>query len=122
MSELENLKGKNWVAAMALCWALGGFGAHRFYTGKMGSAWAIAVMSITGLLAPISMVWTVIDGIRIAVGNFKHADGSDLYERIPAFGYTYIAVVILGLALSFLYAAAVFAMIGAAITAGVAGV
>lgn len=121
MAELENLKGKNWVAAMALCWVLGIFGAHRFYTGKTGSAWAIVVMYLTVILSPIAAIWAVIDGLRIAIGNFKHADGSELYERIPALGYTYIAIVVLSIVTMFLYSAAVFAMIGAMIAAGSSG-
>ena len=121
MAELENLKGKNWIATMALCWGLGYFGAHRFYTGKSGSAWAIAVMSITGLLAPISAIWVLVDGITIALGHFKHADGSDLYERVPWFGYLYIVIIVLGIIASVLYAAALFAIVGAAMVGAIAG-
>lgn len=29
-TELDRLKGKNWVAALMLCWLLGMYGAHRF--------------------------------------------------------------------------------------------
>lgn len=107
--ELEKLKGKNWMATMALCWLFGAFGAHRFYTGKTNSAWIMLVFTITGILAPISSIWMVIDGIIIALGQFKHEDGSDLYERIPGFGYFYIAYiaffVILGLILTASFAA-----------------
>ncbi|MBE7713249.1 MAG: TM2 domain-containing protein [Cyanobacteria bacterium SIG26] len=121
MDSLDNLKGKNWVATMALCWALGVFGAHRFYTGKSGTAWAIAILTITGVFSPIALIWTVVDGIRIAVGQFQHADGSDLYERLPVLGYMYIAVVVLGLLTTLLYSAAVFALIGTFIGASMAG-
>ncbi|MCM1338701.1 MAG: TM2 domain-containing protein [Muribaculaceae bacterium] len=93
-NNLETQKGKNWVAAMALCWLFGSFGAHRFYTGKSNSAWIMLVFSATGLLAPISATWALIDGIVLALGQFQHEDGSNLYERIPGFGYFYIASVI----------------------------
>lgn len=93
--ELKNLEGKNWVATMMLCWALGGFGAHRFYTGKTTSAWVMAAMTITCCLAPISAIWALVDGIMIALGNWKTQDGSELYERIPWLGYLYIAMIVL---------------------------
>ncbi len=34
---LQELKGKNWMSAMAWCWFLGPMGAHRFYTGKQNT-------------------------------------------------------------------------------------
>ncbi len=91
--DLEKLKGKNWMAAMALCWLFGAFGAHRFYTGKTKSAWTMLAFSVLGLTAPISALWMFIDGVVLALGQFTHADGSELYERKPAFGYFYIAFV-----------------------------
>ncbi len=91
--ELEKLKGKNWMAAMALCWLFGTFGAHRFYTGKSNTAWIMLVFTISGILSPVSALWMLIDGIVIALGQFKHEDGSELYERIPGFGYFFIAMV-----------------------------
>ena len=104
--------GKNWVATMMLCWALGMYGAHRFYTGKTGSAWAMAIMSLTVCLLPISLVWQVVDGIVIALGNFKHADGSPLYERINWLGVVYIVLVVLGAIYLLINFAATMALIG----------
>lgn len=112
-------KGKNWVATMMLCWALGGFGAHRFYTGKQTSAWVMAVLTITGILAPVSAVWALIDGFTIALGKFKAADGGELEERIPWLGYTYIAVMILAIIGMLLYSTLILAIFAAAITNGV---
>lgn len=94
-TELENLKGKNWVATMMLCWALGAFGAHRYYTGKKGTAIVMTIMTASCVCAIISMIWAVIDGICIALGVFTHNDGSELYERVPWLGYTYIGIIIL---------------------------
>lgn len=90
--DCENLKGKNWVATMMLCWALGTFGAHRFYTGKKGSAWAMLIMTVTVFLAPITAIWALFDGVMIALGKFKHGDGCCLYERINWLGYLYLIV------------------------------
>lgn len=116
-TELNNLEGKNWMATMMACWALGGFGAHRFYTGKTSTAFAMLVMSITGCLAPISALWAMIDGVMIALGKFRHDDGSELYERIDWVGYIYIGVVVLGI-IGF---AAYFALIAAGTSAALNG-
>lgn len=121
-TECQCPKGKNWVGAMALCWALGAMGAHRFYTGKTGSAWAMLVMTITGCLAPISALWAVIDGIMLALGKYTSEDGSELYERIPLLGYLYIAMIVLGAIGAFLYFTMFAAIIGAAATSGAAAV
>lgn len=119
MADLENLKGKNWVAAMMLAWTLGPFGAHRFYTGKTGTAWAMAVMTITVCLAPISIIWSIVDALMIALGSWKHEDGSELYERIAGLGYLYIGLLILGI-ISFLFQmGSIMMMLGA--VAGGAG-
>ncbi len=117
-TELENLKGKNWVAAMMLCWTLGTLGAHRFYTGKQNTAWAMLVLTITGCLAPISCIWALIDGIVIALGQYRHEDGSELYERIPWLGYVYIAIMVLAVIGALLYGAVIFSVVAAAITSG----
>ena len=50
MAELQDLKGKNWMAAMSLCWFFGPIGGHRFYTGKIGTAWAMFGLSVIGLI------------------------------------------------------------------------
>lgn len=104
-NEVQNLKGKNWVAAMMLCWQFGYLGAHRFYTGKTGSAWAMAVMSLTGCLCPISLIWSLVDGVMIALGKYTHEDGSELYERINWLGYVYIIAMILSILYIIFYGA-----------------
>lgn len=111
---LNKLEGKNWVATMMLCWTLGAFGAHRFYTGKTGTAWAMAIMTLTCCLAPISAIWAMIDGIMIAIGSWTHDDGSELYERINWLGYIYIAVIVMTILYVLLQLAIFFAALGAA--------
>ena len=93
--ETEQLKGKNWLATMMLAWAFGIYGAHRFYTGKQGSAWAMAILSFLGCGLIITLPWMAVDLIMIALGNWRHEDGSELYERIPWLGYTLLVFVIL---------------------------
>ncbi|MGB1448400.1 MAG: TM2 domain-containing protein [Flavobacteriaceae bacterium] len=60
---------KDFVAAILLCFFFGSFGAHRFYTEKIG----------TGLLMLFTLgglgIWTIIDFVFIATGNFKDSQG-----------------------------------------------
>ena len=114
MAELEQLKGKNWVAAMTLCWFFGPIGGHRFYTGKQGTAWAMFALSIIGLF-PITWIWSLVDGVMLAMGNYKHEDGADLYEKIDWYGWLYVAAQVLTIIGGFLYMGVIVAMIAAGI-------
>lgn len=64
-----NKSEKDWIATLLLCFFLGGFGVHRFYVGKVG----------TGVLQLVTLgacgIWTLIDFIMIAIGNFTDAEG-----------------------------------------------
>jgi TM2 domain-containing membrane protein YozV len=119
--ETQQLKGKNWVATMMLAWSFGIYGAHRFYTGKQGTAWAMAILTITGCGAIISIPWAVFDIIMIALGKWRTEDGSDLYERIPWLGYVLLAFIIIGILLCILYFGVLTAAIFAAISGAGAG-
>ncbi len=116
--ETEQLQGKNWVATMMLCWTLGMYGAHRFYTGKSGTAWAMAILTLTGCFSFVSLIWMVIDGIMIALGKWTHEDGSELYERIPWLGVVYIVLVVLALLFILFYFGSIIALIGMIGTSG----
>jgi len=55
--------GDNQIVALVLCWFLGIIGVHRFY---LGDTWQGIVQLLTfGGLG----VWTLIDLIRIAIGD-----------------------------------------------------
>ena len=109
--ELQELKGKNWVATMMLCWTLGMYGGHRFYTGKGSTAWIMVILTLLGITAPISAIWALVDGFRIAFGQFRHADGSELYERINGLGYAYVAIMIIAVLCCLLYGIGVIGFI-----------
>jgi len=60
---------KNYLVTLLLCFFLGSVGIHRFYVGKVG----------TGILMLLTAggfgLWTIIDFLVIAFGNFKDKDG-----------------------------------------------
>jgi hypothetical protein len=54
---------------LLICFFLGGFGIHRFMTGKIGTA---VLMLLTGGGLGI---WVLVDFIRIFLGKFSYRDG-----------------------------------------------
>ncbi len=54
------------TVALLLCLFLGGFGAHRFYVGKSGSAVFMLLLSLCGF----GLIWLIIDLIMILAGSF----------------------------------------------------
>lgn len=60
---------KRWIVSLVLCWFLGVFGAHRFYTGHT----AIGVVQLLTLGG--CGIWVLIDFIILLTGSFKDADG-----------------------------------------------
>jgi TM2 domain-containing membrane protein YozV len=57
--------------ALALAAAIGPFGAHRFYVGKIGTG--LAMLCTLGGLG----IWWIYDVITIAAGAFRDMDGND---------------------------------------------
>lgn len=113
---MEVQRGKDWSMAMLACWFLGALGVHRFYTGKKSTAWAMLILSLLGFTSIISWIWALVDGITIALGKFKHADGSELNERIAWVGIVYIVLIILGILAFFILFAAIAAAINSALS------
>lgn len=71
----SNVKGFDWLTTLLLCFFLGGFGVHRFYTGHT-TIGVIQLLTLGGC-----GIWAFVDFILIAVGSFKDAKGNDLVKK-----------------------------------------
>ena len=69
MSAESGTSEKGFVATLILCFLLGTLGVHRFYVGKIGTG-ILMLLTFGGL-----GIWTLVDIIVIAVGNFKDSNG-----------------------------------------------
>lgn len=67
-----DVSSKDWLTTLLLCFFLGTFGIHRFYTGHTGIG--IAQLLTFGGCG----IWTLVDFIMIIVGSYKDADGKPL--------------------------------------------
>ncbi|MBL7932509.1 MAG: TM2 domain-containing protein [Bacteroidia bacterium] len=70
-----NGDGKDWLTTLLLCFFLGGFGIHRFYTGHT-TIGVIQLLTLGGC-----GIWTLVDFIFILVDNFKDAKGNKLVKK-----------------------------------------
>ena len=62
------------MPAVLLCVFFGVFGAHRFYTGKTGTA-LLQLFTLGGI-----GIWATIDLIFLIVGSFKDKEGRRLTQ------------------------------------------
>ncbi len=73
--DMNQSESKDWLATLLLCIFTGGLGIHRFYTGHI----------VIGLVQFFTLggcgIWTFIDLILIAIGNFKDASGNKLVKK-----------------------------------------
>ena len=65
---LINGEGKDWLTTLLLCFFLGAFGIHRFYTGHTGIG-VVQLLTLGGC-----GIWALIDFIIIIMGNFKDSN------------------------------------------------
>lgn len=63
---------KDWLTTLLLCIFVGTLGVHRFYTGHIGTG-IVQLFTLGGC-----GIWTLIDLIMIATGEFKDAEGRPL--------------------------------------------
>ena len=71
---MADVSEKKRLAALLLCFFLGGLGIHRFYVKKVGLG---ILWLLTGGLFGIGML---VDLIMIAAGSFKDKEGKALKE------------------------------------------
>jgi TM2 domain-containing membrane protein YozV len=65
---------KSWTTALLLCIFLGAVGGHRFYTGKIGTA--ILMILVTGVTIGIGgLIWWIIDLVSICTHKFTDKQG-----------------------------------------------
>jgi len=65
---------KKRLVALLLCLFVGVLGAHRFYTGKIGTA-VLQIFTFGGL-----GIWCLVDVIMILTGSFKDKQGRKLED------------------------------------------
>ena len=68
----------NNTVTLLLCWFLGIFGAHRFYVGKVGSAIAQLLLTLTILGTVVSSIWVLVDLIMIICQQFRDKNNNIL--------------------------------------------
>ena len=68
-------EGKDWLTTLLLCFFLGVFGIHRFYTGHTGLG-IVQLLTLGGC-----GIWALIDFIMIIVGSFRDAKGNLLVRK-----------------------------------------
>lgn len=77
---MENISEKKILPAFLFSTFLGVFGAHRFYAGKIGSAIAMLLLTLSFIGIIVTAIWNFIDWIVILSGNFRDGDGRKLTQ------------------------------------------
>ena len=91
-------KSSNGAALLAMFAGL--FGVHDFYVGKTQTGIAKVVAAFFGIFAfhpvlLVSLVWQLIDVIRIAIGSYKDGDGLPVESALWTVIYTTLGVIAL---------------------------
>jgi TM2 domain len=71
---------KSRVAAYALWLFTGLFGGHRFYTGRIGTGFAMMGLTLSGIGTIASIIWWVLDYFKL--GSVLEADREIHRDRI----------------------------------------
>ena len=71
----EQTSDKDWTTLLILSILLGGLGVDRFYAGHIGLG-VLKLLTLGGC-----GIWSLIDIILVAVGNFTDADGLPIVNQ-----------------------------------------
>ena len=66
---------REWLPTLLICWFLGIFGVHRFYTGHTGIG-VVQLLTLGGC-----GIWAFIDFILIIIGSFRDSHGRPLVKK-----------------------------------------
>lgn len=77
---MEQRFNSDWIAALLLCFLLGVFGAHQFFTGNKQKGITMLLLTLLlgwiGIGIIITWIWAIYDLVMIICGKFKKADGT----------------------------------------------
>jgi TM2 domain-containing membrane protein YozV len=76
MTQSDSASMKKILPAFIICFLFGYLGIHRFYAGRTRSGIGMLVLSISIIGLLVTSVWSFVDLILLACGEFK--DGSGL--------------------------------------------
>ena len=69
-------EGYDWLTTLLLCFFVGAFGVHNFYTKKTGIA-IVQLLTLGGC-----GIWALIDLIMIVTGSYKDGQGRPLVRKL----------------------------------------
>jgi len=80
---------KRWGICLLLCLLLGWMGAHRFYAGRFVTGIIMICLIIVGFVfyipfgidVGITVIWVIIDLIRIICGKFTDKEGNPITRK-----------------------------------------
>jgi len=71
---------KKRLLAFLLAFFFGVFGVHRFYVGKVGTGILMVLLDLTLIGLAVTGIWSLVDAIIIACGEFTDAEGAKLID------------------------------------------
>jgi TM2 domain-containing membrane protein YozV len=81
--EVEYVSDKNRLVALLLALLVGVFGVHRFYVGKTATGLLMVLLDLTLIGFAVTGIWSMVDALFIALGEFTDANGDRLLHWEP---------------------------------------
>jgi TM2 domain-containing membrane protein YozV len=78
--EVEYVSDKSRLVALLMALLVGPFGVHRFYVGKTATGIAMVVLDLTLIGFAVTGIWSMIDAVFIALGEFTDDNGDKLLD------------------------------------------